>query len=142
MAINAIYSAAAFEFRSSRDLIFGVLEASYGLGFTLGPLLGQVIYAQYGFAKCFLIISSILVFPMILIFFMTFEKERMDNLSRDRSHIEDLTYRRLFGVKRNQVSVGVLVACIICMIFYEPLLSNQLASMDVAINKIGKRSNT
>jgi len=83
MAINAsndsmpiltliVYSAAAFEFRDQRDLIFGVLEASYGLGFTLGPLIGQILYANYGFAKCFLIISSILLGPMGLIYFMSF----------------------------------------------------------------------
>ena len=37
---HKVYSAAAFEFRDMRDLIFGVLEASYGIGFTLGPLIG------------------------------------------------------------------------------------------------------
>ena len=100
MAINAIYSAAAFEFREQRDLIFGVLEASYGLGFTLGPLIGQVVYSHYGFAKCFLIISSILLFPMILIMFMTFDKERLDNLSRDKSHVEELTYKKLLSCQR------------------------------------------
>ena len=99
MAINAIYSATAFEFKSSRELIFGVLEASYGLGFTLGPLIGQVIYAHYGFARCFLILSSVLICPMILIFFMKFEKESSDNQNKDGpSHREELTYKRLLGV--------------------------------------------
>jgi MFS family permease len=139
MAINAIYSATAFEFKSSRELIFGVLEASYGLGFTLGPLLGQVIYAHYGFARCFLILSSVLICPMILIFFMKFEKENVGSTPKDSlSHGEELTYKRLLGVKRNQVTLGVIVSCIICMMFYGPLLSNQLASMNIAINKIGK----
>jgi hypothetical protein len=69
---------------------------------------------------------------------MTFEKERLDNLSRDRSYIEDITYKRLLSCKRTQITLGVLFACIVCMIFYEPLLSNQLASMEIAINKIGK----
>jgi MFS family permease len=141
MAINAIYSATAFEFKTSRELIFGVLEASYGLGFTLGPLVGQVIYAHYGFARCFLILSWILIFPMILILFMKFEKESSENLTRDGpSHREELTYKRLLGVKRNQVTLAVIVSCIICMMFYGPLLSNQLASMNIAINKIGKNS--
>lgn len=68
---------------------------------------------------------------------MEFEKERLDNLSRDKSHIEDLTYKKLFSCKRTKVTLGVLFSCIVCMIFYEPLLSNQLSSMNVAINKIG-----
>jgi len=48
----------------------------------------------------------------------------MDNLSRDKSHIEELTYKRLLSIKRTQIALGVLFSCIVCMIFYEPLLSN------------------
>jgi MFS family permease len=83
MAINAIYSAATFEFQDMRDLIFGVLEASYGIGFKLGPLIGQLLYAKYGLRDCFLILSCILTLPMPLIYFMTFAKEEQLNMSRE-----------------------------------------------------------
>lgn len=115
-----------------------MLEASYGLGFTLGPLIGQVLYSHYGFAKCFLIISTILFIPLGLIFLMQFSKEEQDNLSRDKSHIEELTYKKLLSNRRTLTTLFVLFGCIVCMIFYEPLLSNQLTAMNVEINKIGK----
>jgi MFS family permease len=77
-----------------RDLIFGVLEASYGIGFTLGPLIGQLLYAKYGFKYCFLILSGILTLPMPLIYFMSFAKEEQLNISREKSKIieEEITY--------------------------------------------------
>jgi MFS family permease len=46
---NVVYSAVAFEFQEIREVIFGVLEAAYGLGFAAGPLIGQVLYSLYGF---------------------------------------------------------------------------------------------
>lgn len=49
IAINSIYSAVAFEYQEIREVIFGVLEAAYGLGFAAGPLIGQVLYSLYGF---------------------------------------------------------------------------------------------
>ena len=93
--IPKVYSAAAFEFKDMRDLIFGVLEASYGIGFTLGPLIGQLLYAKYGFRDCFLILSGILTLPMPLIYFMSFAKEEQLNMSREKSKIieEEITYR-------------------------------------------------
>ena len=80
-----VYSASAFEFPEKRDFIFGLLEASYGVGFTLGPIIGQVLYSQYGFKSCFIILSCVLVLPMGLIWLMEFKKEEFVNMSRDRS---------------------------------------------------------
>ena len=125
-----------------RDLIFGVLEASYGIGFTLGPLIGQLLYAKYGFRYCFLILSGILTLPMPLIYFMSFAKEEQLNMSREKSKIieEEITYRQIiFGNKRTLIHLLMIFGCIVCMIFYEPLLSNQLISMNVSINNIGKQ---
>lgn len=136
-----VYSAAAFEFQDMRDLIFGVLEASYGIGFTLGPLIGQLLYAKYGFRYCFLILSGILTLPMPLIYFMSFAKEEQLNMSREKSKIieEEITYgQMIFGNKRTVIHLTMIFGCIVCMIFYEPLLSNQLISMNVSINNIGK----
>lgn len=125
-----------------RDLIFGVLEASYGLGFTLGPLIGQLLYAKYGFRYCFLILSGILTLPMPLIYFMSFAKEEQLNMSREKSKIieEEITYRQMiYGNKLTLIHLLMIFGCIVCMIFYEPLLSNQLISMNVSINNIGKQ---
>jgi len=36
--------------------------------------------------------------------------------------------------------LAMIFGCIVCMIFYEPLLSNQLISMNVSIDKIGKET--
>ena len=135
---TVVNSACAFEFPLQRDLIFGLLEASYGVGFTLGPLVGQVLYAEYGFKTCFMLVSAILLLPMTLIPFMQFSKEEYSNLSRDKSLHEDVTYRRLLMNKRTFVMLSALYACIVCMIFYEPLLTNQLTSMSIQVNKIGK----
>ncbi|TNV79136.1 hypothetical protein FGO68_gene9708 [Halteria grandinella] len=137
-AINAIYSASAYEFPDQRDMIFGLLEASYGVGFTLGPLIGQVLYAQYGFKTCFIVVSAILLIPMGFIWTMEFQKEDFTNKSRDRSVLGlDLTYGQLLMNKRTLWSLGSMYLCIVCMIFYEPLLTNQLTSMDIGLNKIG-----
>jgi hypothetical protein len=39
--VNAIvYSAVAFEYQEIREVIFGALEAAYGIGFVAGPLIG------------------------------------------------------------------------------------------------------
>ena len=121
-----VYSASAFEFPDSRDLIFGLLEASYGVGFTLGPIIGQVLYAAYGFQKCFLIVSAILILPMGLIYTMQFSKEESVNLSRsrDRSNVDEVTYWKLLNNSRTMTALGALYACIVCMVFYEPLLTN------------------
>jgi len=67
IAINSIFSAVAFEYKEIREMIFGVLEAAYGLGYAAGPLIGQVLYSQYGFKDCFVVLACILVVPMILI---------------------------------------------------------------------------
>ena len=108
-----------------RDLIFGLLEAAYGLGFTLGPLIGQVLYAKYGFKVCFLVISSILAVPLLLIGSLKFTKEDYINQSRDRSRYnENLTYFNMLRNKRTITCLAALFACIVCMIFYEPLLTN------------------
>lgn len=99
------------------------------------------MYAKYGFRYCFLILSAILTLPLTLIFFMSFEKEEFLNQSREKSKIieEEVTYgQMLFGNKRTITHLSMIFACIVCMIFYEPLLSNQLISMNVSINKIGK----
>jgi len=56
-------------------MIFGVLEAAYGLGFAAGPLIGQVLYSQYGFQECFVVLAYILVVPMILIWFLKFTRK-------------------------------------------------------------------
>jgi hypothetical protein len=43
----------------------------------------------------------------------------------------------IFGNKRTLIHILMIFGCIVCMIFYEPLLSNQLISMNVSINNIG-----
>jgi MFS family permease len=56
-------------------VIFGVLEAAYGLGFAAGPLIGQVLYSKYGFQECFYCLSYILMVPMILIWVLKFTRK-------------------------------------------------------------------
>jgi Na+/melibiose symporter-like transporter len=106
-------------------MIFGLLEASYGVGFTLGPLIGQVLYAEYGFKTCFMMVSGILLIPMCFIWTMEFQKEDFANKSKDRSMLGlDLTYRELLMNKRTLWTLSTMYLCIVCMIFYEPLLTN------------------
>lgn len=75
---------------------------------------------------------------MGFIWTMEFQKEDFTNKSRDKSVLGyDLTYRELLLNKRTLWSLGSMYLCIVCMIFYEPLLTNQLTSMDIGLNKIG-----
>jgi len=85
-----------------------------------------------------MLISAILLIPMSLIPFMHFTKEEFSNLSRDKSLTEDLSYTKLLLNRRTLTTLFSMYACIVCMIFYEPLLTNQLTSMDVNVSKIGK----
>ena len=65
---------------------------------------------------------------MVLIVFMRFSKEDHVNKSREKSKIiedEDaLTYTKIMSSKRTFTNMVMLFSCIVCMIFYEPLLSN------------------
>lgn len=71
-----------------------------------------------------MLISAILLIPMSLIPFMQFTKEEFSNLSRDKSITEDLSYTKLLWNKRTLTTLLSMYACIVCMIFYEPLLTN------------------
>jgi MFS family permease len=75
--IILVYSAVAFEYQEMREVIFGVLEAAYGLGFAAGPLIGQVLYTHYGFQECFVYLSFILLVPMCLICFLKFTRKEL-----------------------------------------------------------------
>lgn len=64
---------------------------------------------------------------MTLIIFMSFTKEEQLNMSREKSKImeEEVTYgQMIFQNKRNMIHLSMMFGCIVCMIFYEPLLSN------------------
>jgi ABC-type microcin C transport system permease subunit YejB len=75
---------------------------------------------------------------MGLIYLMEFSKEDYVNMSRDRSLNEEVTYWKLLNNSRTLTTISTLYACIVCMVFYEPLLTNQLSSMNVELNKVGK----
>ena len=94
------------------------------MGFTLGPLVGQVLYSTYGFKICFMLVSAILLIPMALIPFMQFSKEEFSNLSRDKSLNEDFGYSKILWNRRTLTTLFSMYVCIVCMIFYEPLLTN------------------
>lgn len=38
--MHIVFSSVAYEFPEHRDLVFGILEAAFGVGFTFGPLIG------------------------------------------------------------------------------------------------------
>jgi predicted MFS family arabinose efflux permease len=70
-----VYSAVAFEYQEIREIIFGVLEAAYGIGFAAGPLIGQLLYSKYGFQECFYYLSYMLMIPLLLIWFLKFTRK-------------------------------------------------------------------
>ena len=82
-ALVAVFSLAAHEFPDHRDLVFGILEAAYGVGFTLGPLIGEILYAEVGFRDCFFYVSLILLPPILLIPFLKIEKEPINEVVKE-----------------------------------------------------------
>ena len=101
------------------------MEAAYGVGFTLGPLLGEILYDEVGFRDCFFYVSLLLLWPILLIAFLKFEKEDITEVHAvEEEFKKDLTYIKLICNKRTGIALFTLYCCIVCMIFFEPLLTN------------------
>ena len=57
--------------------------------------------------------------------------------SDEKLKVSELKYRDILGNKRTFTTVCILFGCTVCLIFYLPILANQLIDMKVPQEKIG-----
>ena len=61
----------AVEFYAEREMYYGWVESSIGVGLMMGPVIGQVLYNLFGYENTFYMTAGILTIPLVLqVFFI------------------------------------------------------------------------
>lgn len=128
--------------------MYGYTESAIGAGLMLGPVIGQALYSVLDFEYTFYCTSGILCIPFICVVFLIPSKlnrtnqERNDSMtsSQRRENQKRVTYKMMLLNKRVlMASVSSLVS-MVCMLFYDTILSDQLLEIGVSKNLVGKKN--
>uniref|UniRef100_A0A914GSB4 Major facilitator superfamily (MFS) profile domain-containing protein n=1 Tax=Globodera rostochiensis TaxID=31243 RepID=A0A914GSB4_GLORO len=127
---TASFTICAKCFPSRISTIVGIMETFAGLGFTVGPVIGGVLYEYGGFETPFFVLGSVLMMASFLSFFL-FQEIEDDASDHSTGMLGMLRIPALW------LMVFAVVICAISLSFLDPILAGQLAPFKLSAIKVG-----
>jgi MFS family permease len=134
-ASTAIYSIIAIEFKEEKALYLSYFSAATGLGALLGPMIGQLIFNQVGFASTFFVLAGMIGLAFILQFFSV-----PNRVNKTKGPIKKFEGAKKITFLNFLTNKRALMACIstttglILLLFYLTIYSDYMIN-DVKVDK-------
>lgn len=150
LVVSTIYTFVPTLFKDEMQKKFAFLEIVTGLGLSLGPVIGGILYGNFGFNYCFVIISFVYLFAGICIF--PFIKAKIENIqnegllgdffeeinqNKSNSHNNELNILKIFTNKNFLLTFFVFIISYMSYSVIQPGFSSHIHSYNYSDEAVG-----
>jgi MFS family permease len=112
--------------------IVGIMETFAGLGYTLGPVIGGILYEYGGFQLPFFVLGALLILATVVSFFLI---EEFDEEDEDQN--DGMGMREMLKIPVIWIMIFAVIICAISLSFFDPTLADHLSSFNMSTTLVG-----